>query len=312
MGLPIHLPPMLFCPECKKAFALSDELTIAYFKKDKIICDQCKNSIDWWKFILNTVQENFLSSFALMPIGAQSLATNITLTPHKKTTIKFSDFNIPPNAKILFINYTPIGDHKCLFPLEIHGNVPMRHRIPNEISLYPMSWDENKYPTSSNDVSVWVSWVPHTPDDESWENLVNAFEVFTQNRFDAVIIPSNVAVESKLTHFIKGFLKPFADEKVIKRFLSEGAVYSYQLNVLLPMIISLKGLPMLQDHIRGHLNSLRKLRNQLAHDGKLAASLTKTEAAEMLCAALFGFRYLKFIDDELSARSTLEEKPPAD
>ena len=306
------MPPFLNCPACKEGFTLRDDLTLAYFRNENIGCGKCRQPMDWWKLILNTIQENFMSTFAYMAIGAKSLAMNIALVPHRKTIIRFADYGLPCDAKILQIQYTSIGSaHNCLFPLEVHGNSPIRHIIPNIIALYPISLEDDSYPQTGNEASIFVTWVAHTPDDELWEYLVTAFEAFAQNRFNAILIPSNIAVESKLTRLIAQFFEKFANKDSVKKFLSEGAVYSYQLNVLLPMIISLKGLPNLQDHIRGHLNRLRKLRNQLAHDGKLKEPLAKNEAAEMLCAALFGFRYLKFISDELFAPSTEQEKLPA-
>ncbi len=49
------------------------------------------------------------------------------------------------------------------------------------------------------------------------------------------------------------------------------------------------------DALRGRLNRLRDLRNQVAHNGVTKKPLVPHEAAEMICAALFGFQYLKIL-----------------
>jgi len=77
--------------------------------------------------------------------------------------------------------------------------------------------------------------------------------------------------------------------------LESGATYSHQLNVVLPAFVSILKMPCLPDNIRGSLNRLRKLRNDMAHRGGLDIPIEKETAAEYLCAALFGFHYLKLI-----------------
>ena len=56
----------------------------------------------------------------------------------------------------------------------------------------------------------------------------------------------------------------------------------------------------MSDNIRGLLNRLRKLRNKLVHEGIIEKQLEKNEVAEMMTAALFGFRYLELLEPELT------------
>ncbi len=85
----------------------------------------------------------------------------------------------------------------------------------------------------------------------------------------------------------------------MRRFLQDAATYGHQLNVLLPSFGDLTDSVPLRDDMRGHLNRLRDLRNALAHGKITTASIDINQAAESLCAAVFGVRYLELIEPEL-------------
>jgi hypothetical protein len=59
------------------------------------------------------------------------------------------------------------------------------------------------------------------------------------------------------------------------------------------------GAPRLHEDIRGLLNRLRALRNELAHDGKPETPLKQRDAAELLVAAVFGFHYAQLLHAEV-------------
>jgi AcrR family transcriptional regulator len=230
-------------------------------------------------------------------IGAQTLLFQLLLKDGQRTIYRFSDYGIPQDAKILYVNYTPSGGG--LFPLEMHGNVPTRRFLSNEVVLYPMPFAADKTPEDT-EVNVMVSWVPRTASDESWQSLVDAFEAYAHARYSSMIVPANVAVESALSRVLTGYLERFVSKRRIEDFLENAATYGHQLNVLLPVIASLKSLPLLPDHVRGALNRLREFRNDLAHAGTLKQPLDPHTAAEALCGALFGIHYVRYIEDQLS------------
>jgi hypothetical protein len=247
--------------------------------------------LDWWKVACREIEVNFMYNRPFYFIGAQSLSFRIKLQPDTRFIFRLEDYGIPADAKILYINYSPQG--RNLWPLEMHGNTPMRKWDRKEIALYPAPPpDEAGVET---DVVVWVSWVQRTADDQSWQSLVDAFEAQVNEEHSSVIVPANVAVEAALSRLMTAYLEKFISKKTVEDFLDNAATYSHQLNVMLPLIASLNSLPSLPDHIKGALNRLRKLRNQLAHRGALEKGLDPKSSAELLCSALFGLHYVRHL-----------------
>lgn len=293
---PLNLPPLIRCPHCNSSIATSSKITITYFYEVEFLCPYCKENIDWWDAILKGVKDNDFLFQILAPVNAHSVSFQFTLSPDRRVKINLADYGIPGDAKILDIIYTP--NMGGLFPVEMRGNRPLQRIVYREMVLYPIPLSDYIEPKETV-VNMMVTWVPHTSADESWQNLVDAFEAFSHGHFSNCIIPANVAVESKLSILLTRYLESFAAKKVVKDFLENGATYSYHLNVVLPLIIGTKNLPKLPNRIRGLLNRLRGLRNDLAHDGKLERALEKEHAAELIVSALFGFHYLTLISENL-------------
>lgn len=61
-------------------------------------------------------------------------------------------------------------------------------------------------------------------------------------------------------------------------------------------MVSAMGGPQLPGDLRGLLNRLRGLRNDIAHSGTFKNPITRAQAAECLCAAFFGVEYLRMIE----------------
>ena len=114
-----------------------------------------------------------------------------------------------------------------------------------------------------------------------------------------MIVPANVAVESAMSRLLTSYLERFVSKKRVEEFLENAATYGHQLNVVLPVIASLTSLPLIPDHVRGALNKLRELRNDLAHSGAPKQQLDHATSAELLCGALFGFHYVRHVQQEL-------------
>ena len=294
-----HQYPLIPCPECGKILPPDIEITIENLKGSKLQCHECNSSLDWWIILLNAVKQ--LSPLkALAPIGARSTIFSITLYPLTPILIKLTDYGVPSDSKLLAISYTPQGE--SLFPTQSWGYIAHRQLIPHEFTIYPVSRHAEPKET---EVGVWVVWVPHTADDEAWQRLVQGFEFYNTDQYDSAIINTNIAVESKLGRLLFTFMHSVShiSKERIENFLQDGATYGHQLNVILPLITYFKGFPKLQDEFRGLLNRLKKTRDKLVHEGRLEKVLQKDETAEMISAALFGFRYLELLEKELTGIS---------
>lgn len=284
-------PPYTVCQECKAGqLPINDKITLDYFYSRDIKCPKCGSLISWWSQLLTQLQWP-VPHFSLAPAGAFDTWLLLTMKPGEVLTVKLEDFGIPPSAKLLHVGYGPQGDG--LFPLEQHGNVPLRHIIPHTIRLYGRPSGK---PSPQTDVVMQVLWVPSSEDEEPWQNLAYASEAFNNRSYESVVIPANVAVEALLYRVMSGALYPIASARHVDNFLETAATYGHQLNVLLPFVASRLGAPILPEHIRGVLNRLRKARNQMAHKGKLSSVVTEQEAAEYICASFFTFIYIRHLE----------------
>ncbi len=266
-----------------------------YFNGNKIECEECKEQHSWWGLVKNGITQNFMSSQAFSAIGANSSIIEFYLKPNERTSFKFSEHGIPESAKILHINYTPQGGG--YFPIEVHGNDATRKERSDQVVVFPMPIGEDQ--EHETKVCAFVTWVEHSNIDASWKNMISAFEAYSANDYQSAIVPANVAVESVVTPFLYEYINQYIGKKRVKTFLDEAATYGHQLNVILPLIVSMLGLPTLNNSIRGSLNRLRSYRNDIAHQGNTGGDLTKEVVAEMLCASLFAFYYIKHLSDEL-------------
>lgn len=300
MKLPQQLLPSFSCIHCGRLLGIqSPDLTQLYFKGIGIPCPHCRETLDLWDLMVRSIRENTWAQEVFALIGAQATLTSIKLYPDRSTQLKLAEMGIPEDAKVLDINYTS-QDDGGLGAVESHGNNPHRfkHEIRHDILLHPVPFRYGD-PTRETTVSVLITWVPHTTNDEAWENLVSASRAFYSRQYQSAVIPANVAVEARLSRLLTSFLDRFVSKKRSERFLEEAATYSYQLNVLLPVFAALRGVPQLPDRMRGYLNTLRSYRNDIAHKGTTEKVLEQDDMANCLCAALFGFHYLNLIESDL-------------
>ena len=96
-------------------------------------------------------------------------------------------------------------------------------------------------------------------------------------------------------------LKGGLSKERVTNFLEQRATASDALNVLLPWMCAIVGVPTLPDSIRGALNRLRDRRNELVHVG-VHDEIKEREASELLCAAMLGLEYIRFVRPLLTER----------
>lgn len=308
MSIPLEIPPSLACPSCGAVLPLTGEMVSGYLRGEKAACTNCSAQIDLWKTLLENMRLGFRGIFGAYAIaGAQMTAHRISLEPGKPTEIDFDAMGIPSDARILDIGYTPIGTG--LLPLEMHGNWPRRHMVQRPLTVYPALIGGG--PHTGIDVSLLVVWVHHQPTDYTYQNLVEAAEAFSVDRYEMMVVHANAAVELTLNQLLARLLESHVGSKKVEGFLQDHATYSHQLNILLPAFTDLLRLPKMPKHIHGLLNRLRTLRNRVAHGGFLDASVDRYHAAECLAATFFGLAYLRMIGLMIEEAAARGSNPPA-
>jgi len=98
---------------------------------------------------------------------------------------------------------------KGIFPVDLLANTPQRHMSLHKLHLYAAPMGEAISQTEAIpqiEVLVTILWVPNSQNEESWTNLVMAFEAFNNKAYDSTIIPANVSVESKLSRILSDSL----------------------------------------------------------------------------------------------------------
>lgn len=187
-------------------------------------------------------------------------------------------------------------------PAEMRGNNPLfdidRSR---PFPIFPIRFTDGP---PENKVNAMITWIENV--DSAFDNLVSAYYSYSVGKYNDAIIPANVAVEFSLNKFTSKVLSAYVSRKRVTEFLENDATYGQQLNILLPYIVAMQGKPLkpLSDKIRGKLNTLRSMRNDVAHRGQGEDSIEKRAIAECLVAALFGYIYVQMLDIVISKSKT--------
>ena len=277
------------CPNCKHLLPPLREIADQYFESGNVECKTCGAKVDAWKETLSLAREQILGFVGLASLGARVSVFSLQLAPGESKKVDFSTCGVPKEATILSVNYTP-QDGDC-FPLEVHGNSPQRRILGTERTLYGRPLDSGR---RGEPINILVTWVHSDDSSEGWLYLVDAFEAVATGRFSQVVVPAHAAVEISLTSLISSALLKYVSKQNIRRFL-EDLPYSHALNIILPLICIPSGIPPLAEPIRGELNRLRKLRNKVVHERISPSSVSDAQAGELLCAAVFGFEYVRFV-----------------
>jgi hypothetical protein len=143
-----------------------------------------------------------------------------------------------------------------------------------------------------------VGGMTSSPADESWQSMTDAFESYSREQYHSMIVPASAAIESSLSALLSSHLPSLVSKRRADD-APDAAGYAHKLNVLLPMVAHYNGLPQLPSPIYGALERLRGLRNELSHGAATPPPLDAHVAAELLCGALFGFHYLRYVEGRL-------------
>lgn len=289
---PKTLSTFFRCPSCGASLAIPHNFIELQFSSNRITCPECSANDTPWRIALKVIQEEFMFTY-LYIIGAQSTLFSTKLYLNTYTYFDLHTEGLPINAIILDMNISSEG----MFCMESNGYSRKNINRSAHLQLYGFhTYTSPDIHTEEGVANICVTWAASSENDTAWNNLVSAFDAYTNGDFRNAIVPANVAVESKLLSLMEKTFSGITNKKHASEFLRSAATYSHQLNILLPLVIKMKNIPPLDPIIRGLLNSLRDARNSVAHRGE-HNQLSKNRTAEFLTAALFGLRYLDYIDN---------------
>ena len=273
-----------------------------WFNGDGVECPECHGSIDWWSAVLTTLKDHFSFGWSIALAGATLTMFNTRLPVGESRQIDLSQIGVPDGAEVLEMNLTSGGSAT---PVLLHGNDAMHPRLGTKFWLHGRKPHQGD---GSGPLSAMVVWFAPRQDQPAQLHLVEAGREYAHDRFDAVVIPANVAAEVAIGTAV-GKARPHLDgPHHVGNTLPKGATYNQQLNVLLNVAADAAGIPRLQDHIRGLLNRLRGFRNEVAHRGKCQPQ-NRELAAEHLAAAIFGVRYADLLSRTIGPRAEPAEEP---
>lgn len=126
--------------------------------------------------------------------------------------------------------------------------MPRHDPKEKQIFVYGGSWGRDD---ETGSVHIAVTWIVTSNDEVPFRSLVAASREYDLGRYDAAVVPANVAVEASLGSAISDWLCSFSGKKRVKDFLSDAATYSHQLNILLPIVCHTIGLRPMPETLRG-------------------------------------------------------------
>jgi hypothetical protein len=297
---PRHWRPGIRCYECDQSAENDANIVDNYLFGGAVTCPLCHANLDSWRVAVLMVNRNFARLEPFVLLGAQFTVFQTRVVRDRGTQFDLYAEGLPSNALILNVNIGGEG----MFCGEAGGSDRILRATGGLLNIHAYHMTHSPEPRANEGhANIFVTWVPNSPDDAAWTNLVTAFSHYVGGSYEASLIPANVAVEAKLFQFLERHLSRVASTETVEQFLTMHATYSHQLNVLLPLVVSHLGAKPLNRDLRGKLNRLNKLRNDVAHRGRCTPSPSKDECAELVTASLIAFRYLGYLNT-LGASST--------
>ena len=293
------------CPKCHYVYPPIWEAAPAYFSRGFVECSECNTKSDLWQTALERMKgmPTFVPRWILMQLGATETSFTRTITANSYQAISLDTVGVPTDATVLHISYSPQGraGEAPVFPLHWHGNSPQR-KFGNVLPLIgqPAQMGDGTVGKECP-VRISVLWV-HQDKEDGWAYIVDALDALALQDNARVIVPAQSAVEVTLMPVIRELLERNSSKDYVKGFMGDKLTFGNVINVLLPFMCAQADIPTMTEDIRGAMSKLRKLRNDLVHDGKRRASITTGEAIEALAAAVFAFEYVKFARPQLLAR----------
>lgn len=278
------------CPNCRHTFPPLPKTASAFFEAGTVDCRHCSQRVNLWEAALDWMRTSGASSVTLGSFGAEHTSFSFYLKPNETKELILTDHGIPSAAVLLSIVFTPQGAD-C-FPNVVHANSVPARALNTKMMVFGRPFLSG---TAGAPIIAAITWVPPSEGSVSWVYLAEAFDAFAARRHWNVILPAYVSFELSLMNLLRPILERVASKNRVSNFMNDGLKSSDALNVLLPLLCDFYGLRPLPDPIRGELNHLRDLRNDFVHDGLERESVTEETTGRLLCAAIFGLEYLRYV-----------------
>jgi hypothetical protein len=285
------------CLKCHHTQPPLDAVAERYFCGEEILCRnaECNAPVDYWESTVNWFKETSVYPTMLISLGAEEKLIEINLKPYETKQIDLTAYQIPADATLLNLVFT--SERMNCIPTVIDFNRVWPRPIGTKFFLYGIPVPDV---SDEGPISALVLWVHKDDESNSWSYLLDGFEAMAAKRFRSVILPAFSAFEVSLSPLVLNGLRKHLPKKVVKDFEGQDSFSSSSaLNVLLPLLCKEAKLPTLPEKIQTQLNILRKLRNEIAHEGLANAEVTQRSAGESLCASVFGLEYLRYIRPRL-------------
>jgi hypothetical protein len=229
-------------------------------------------------------------SFGLESLGAEVTYVDFPLEVGQTVTIDFAEYGIPKGATILSVDWCSMNGN-CM-PAELvpgAASVNYKYMVTEVVGVL----SRIASPPESSVVQARITWIFESNPTPDWLHLRDGFRAYSQERYREFIIASSSVVEVSCFRLLSVVLEKTLGKDKLSRFLRD-ITFSTAMNVIVPIISSYERFPLLPDHIRGLLNRLRSLRNEVIHEGTLSAMTTR-ETQELLCATCFGHQYFALL-----------------
>jgi hypothetical protein len=284
------------CPHCAYVMPRLVDCAAEYFRDGFVNCKRCGKQVDLWQAVLNNAARlSIAPAWALANLGAGKTDLVIPMESGKYREVDLCSHGVPEDAKILARNYT--GQTGDMTAVEWHANSPPLRFPGTVLRLMGVPLGEGPLPRTGR-VAISAMWI-RGDESDAWPYLTTAFEAAAAREYALSMVFAQSAVEISMMPVIKQRLRRHAAADRVENFMKDSLTYSHALNVVLPYVSAELGAPKMPDEVRGALNKMRKKRNDIIHEGAKAAAVTPEDAMEGLCAAAFGFEYMRYVGPTL-------------
>jgi hypothetical protein len=276
----------------------------AFYAGETLSCANCGETIDLWEAVSKWIGEKFAFGSALTLAGARSTIVSVQLKPGETKEIDLTKAGVPEDAEVVSLSLTSGGS---AFPMVVHGNDIIRDPFPPKFYVFGRELPHSPGQRDEGPLHVYAVWFVRREDDTVVRHLIDAARQYEARRFDAVVVPANIAAEAAITPVVTAALSAYGSKESREAFLRDGATYSHQLNILLAVVADLHVVRRMPENIRSGLNRLRKLRNMVGHSGRCDPQ-RQADAAQHLSSAIFGIEYAAFLRAKLKSPTTAAQQ----